>query len=287
MKFFTLIIFMIFIMPVYGNVALDDSDLSTPIHEIIDSNDFFRADNIEVLDNDRGQTIIEIKITKNDITRDIVSPEFILGIDCQNNQGKRFSAIGELKNQWTKIENHKGEVYDLIFNGECGKKHILSFDFDSFGGQAMSIFELVMRAKEKFSKIDRLDFWKEKLIVVYPSNGDFYNWRAVHVTKGHYWDVVGHELGHAIYDMANMGSFGGGYHRIDECYSTTLALSEGWASFFSAWLSLDLSDPDAKFEYMVPRRAPLQVEHIPADVCKGQKNEWRVYGFFLGSNRFK
>jgi hypothetical protein len=31
---------------------------------------------------------------------------------------------------------------------------------------------------------------------------------------------------------------------------------------------------------MVPRRAPIQFENIPADVCKGESNEWRVTGFF-------
>jgi hypothetical protein len=30
---------------------------------------------------------------------------------------------------------------------------------------------------------------------------------------------------------------------------------------------------------MVPRRAPLRFESIPADVCAGQTNEWRVTGF--------
>jgi hypothetical protein len=45
-------------------------------------------------------------------------------------------------------------------------------------------------------------------------------------------------------------------------------------------VSVALDDPDAKFEFMVPRRAPLRFETIPADVCAGQNNEWRVTGFF-------
>ena len=48
---------------------------------------------------------------------------------------------------------------------------------------------------------------------------------------------------------------------------------------FSAWLSVSQSDNDAKFEYMVPRRAPLRFETIPDDVCHSDKNEWRVTGF--------
>jgi hypothetical protein len=31
---------------------------------------------------------------------------------------------------------------------------------------------------------------------------------------------------------------------------------------------------------MVPRRAPLRIEAIPADVCRGERNEWRVTTFF-------
>ncbi|MCB0407103.1 MAG: hypothetical protein KDD34_02800, partial [Bdellovibrionales bacterium] len=52
-----------------------------------------------------------------------------------------------------------------------------------------------------------------------------------------------------------------------------------WASFFSAWISLDLNDPLAQFEFMVPRRAPLGVETVPDDVCAGPTNEWRVYTY--------
>jgi len=69
----------------------------------------------------------------------------------------------------------------------------------------------------------------------------------------------------------------GGAHRIDECYSARLAFSEGWASFYSAFTQVASDDPDAKFEFMVARRAPLEIEHVPDDVCEGQTNEWRVY----------
>ncbi|MEN9722679.1 MAG: hypothetical protein RJB38_665 [Pseudomonadota bacterium] len=31
---------------------------------------------------------------------------------------------------------------------------------------------------------------------------------------------------------------------------------------------------------MVPRRAPLRSETIPADVCASENNEWRGTGFF-------
>ncbi|MFP5501741.1 MAG: hypothetical protein ACLGIN_04575, partial [Candidatus Sericytochromatia bacterium] len=71
-------------------------------------------------------------------------------------------------------------------------------------------------------------------------------------------------------------SGGGGPHKIDECYSGGLAWSEGFASFFSAVISIRRDDPDAKFEYMVPRRKPIRIENVPDDVCEGYTNEWRV-----------
>lgn len=118
--------------------------------------------------------------------------------------------------------------------------------------------------------------WWDHLPIEWPADGDYYGWGTLHITQAHQWDVVGHELGHAVYFAASSFAGGGGSHKIDECYTQGLALSEGWASFFSAAVQLDRADPDAKFEFMVPRRAPIRVEHVPADVCAGEKNEWRT-----------
>ena len=41
-------------------------------------------------------------------------------------------------------------------------------------------------------------------------------------------------------------------------------------------ISVKRDDPDAKFEFMVPRRKPIRLENIPTDVCEGYTNEWRV-----------
>lgn len=169
--------------------------------------------------------------------------------------------------------------YRIVFEVRCGQRLSLSFDAESDAGQAVSVFNTGIRGETRLDSAVGLDFWNSKLRFVYPSNGDYYSWGRVHVTRGDHWDVVGHELGHGIYDLAGIGRFGGGRHFIDRCYDETLALSEGWASFFSAWIHLDLADNDAKFEFLVPRRAPIRIEHIPDDVCDGPTNEWRVTGF--------
>lgn len=197
---------------------------------------------------------------------------------CEKGTSKdMFRGSLVFENNWYTIKKRK--PYEFLFDLKCGESTKFIFDYDSFAGEVMGIFEIAEIAKEKFEKLGLLDFWNRNLTIRWPGAGDYYSWGTVNVTKGYQWDVVGHEIGHAIYDFANIGQFGGGSHRIDECYTDNLALSEGWASFFAAWLKVQLNDADAKFEYMVPRRAPLKFENIPSDVCAGPKNEWRVTGF--------
>jgi len=124
-----------------------------------------------------------------------------------------------------------------------------------------------------------IDWWKDPLTVVWPGGSDYFSpgeW-TLHITDPMSWDVVLHELGHAVMNGAMVTHTSGGEHKIDECYSEGLAWSEGWASFFAAAVHLSPDDADAKFEFMVPRRAPIRVENVPDDVCKGAASEWRVF----------
>lgn len=173
---------------------------------------------------------------------------------------------------------NRGTVYAVNARAKCGKLR-LSFDAASPGGQAVGIWHVAKLAEDRLREAVGLEFWRSSITINFPGSGDYYSYNRVNITRGDYWDVVGHELGHAIYDQAKIGTFGGGEHLIDQCYSEELAFSEGWASYFSAWLQVGLDDVDAKFEFMVPRRAPIRFENIPADVCKGSANEWRVTGF--------
>ena len=256
---------------------LHEEDLAGPILEIVNAPEVIKADRFESERSRNGKTQLSLIIEKNSkhqkIKGIISSAEL-----CQKNQ-TQFKKLISLESNFYHLKSQQGKTYKLEISGECGKSNRLIFEHDSANGQAMGVIDILETAITKFKAIDRLGFWKKRLRVVWPGGGDYYSWGILYITKGHYWDVVGHELGHAIYDMARIGRMGGGSHRIDECYNDALALSEGWASFFSAWLKVDLKDPDAKFEYMVPRRAPLEIEHVPSDVCLGPKNEWRVYAF--------
>ena len=196
---------------------------------------------------------------------------------CINDSRSLIEASFKLETPFFSVQQRK--VYKIKVKLTCGHMNTFSFNYDGHSGQALSIFNISKKAVLKMKEQNIISFWKKKIKIIYPGRGDYYSYGTVHLTKGHHWDVVGHELGHAVYDMADIGVMEGGPHRIDKCYSKGLALSEGWASFFSAWLSVDLKDKDAKFEYMVPRRAPLHFEHIPSDVCPGEGNEWRVTGF--------
>lgn len=126
-----------------------------------------------------------------------------------------------------------------------------------------------------------LDWWRFQIRTIWPGQGDYYTNNTVHLTGAEQWDVNGHEVGHAIYHQALNARSQGGFHKIDDCYSGTLALSEGFASFFSAAIHLERNDPDARFDqYLVPRRAPIRIENVPEDVCPGSRNEWRVASAF-------
>jgi hypothetical protein len=262
--------------------------------KIMKGTDFFRADDIEATNVRSNAISLQLKIRKNDQLSDITPLQFKLlssntpqmlnsnGIlsnfkSCETNPNEKFRVSYIFDNKYFQVAYRK--TYELIFTINCGEKTILIFDFDSTGGQVLGIVDIAETAMNKLKDNKLLSFWKKKIKIKWPANGDYYSYNTVNVTKGYQWDVVGHELGHAIYDQANIGSFGGGSHRIDQCYSEALALSEGWASLFGAWIKVSLSDPDAKFEYMVPRRAPLRFETIPPDVCSSHKNEWRVTGF--------
>ncbi len=171
------------------------------------------------------------------------------------------------------------QIYTLNFDLPCKGFTEIWADRGSPLAQVLAIWTIGFIGQEKLRASTGLDFWRKKIPFNFPGQGAYYSMGVVHIPNGEEWDVVGHELGHAIFDQGRIGRMAGGEHYIDRCYNQTLALSEGWASYFSAFINLGLNDPDAKFEFMVPRRAPIRFEHVPADVCAGFNNEWRVNAF--------
>lgn len=139
-----------------------------------------------------------------------------------------------------------------------------------------------LKALDFLTKEGDISWWDQTLTVKWPSDGDWFSpWSfSLNISNARAWDVALHELGHAVMHKAMRAQPAGGSHKIDECYSPQLAWSEGWATFFAAAVWLDRGDPDAKFEFLVPRRAPIRLENVPEDVCRGQGNEWRVAAGF-------
>lgn len=135
-----------------------------------------------------------------------------------------------------------------------------------------------LRAFDFLARQGDLAWWDQTLTINWPGSSDYFSpWSfSLELTDAEHWDVILHELGHAVMHKSMKAQSAGGQHKIDECYSPALAWSEGWATFFAAAVALERDDADAKFEFLVPRRSPIRIENVPEDVCRGQSNEWRV-----------
>jgi len=281
----------------FANPALHEEDLSGGhIFRLQSFSDVLKEDRLEtealpgvlefhLLREDRGiltpVSAVEFRASSGSFSGAFTTDrDGVISIPAACAASDKLSLEASFKNAHFSIENPSGSrAYRLLYQGPCEGRVRWIVKSDSEAGQILGVWQVAERARRRLEAEVGLAFWKKRIPFVFPSDGDYYSWGKVNITRGDFWDVVGHELGHAIYDQAGIGGSQGGQHKIDQCYTGTLAFSEGWASFFSAWVSVPLDDADARFEFMVPRRAPLRFESIPADVCAGQTNEWRVTGF--------
>jgi hypothetical protein len=191
--------------------------------------------------------------------------------------GKPVDVVYELGNDRWSIGNYRWAGPKLTLAAGATDTGTQALDPASENGQAGLIHLIWNRALAEFER-DQIDlgWWRAKIKTNWPASANFYNFGAVNLTDAPWWDVNGHEIGHAMFFAAFDSAAGAGEHMIDKCYSGGLAWSEGFGSFFSGVISLRRDDEDAKFEYMVPRRKPIRLENVPTDVCEGYTNEWRV-----------
>lgn len=230
--------------------------------------------NIMVNLNVDGKTVLSALTDENGIW----SSE----LDKSKYEGKTVNIVFQFVNKYWTITGK-----DKVYSWNMTSLNNISSDIDtgtispvkdSENAKAAFINDIYNRYLKMFKKegISVDTWWTSQLKTVWPQNGNYYSWKTVNLSDADHWDVNGHEIGHAMTDIGTNSSMGGGQHKIDECYTENLAWSEGFATFLSSVVSLDKTDPDAKFEFLVPRRAPIRQENVPTDVCNGQKNEWRV-----------
>lgn len=186
-----------------------------------------------------------------------------------------------LENRYWQITNYAWEGPAVGVNGPT-QAGITTLTPGSENAKAAWIHDVYLQSLALFAREGvPLDWWQRPIRTIWPGRGNYYTSYTINLTGAEQWDVNGHEIGHAIYHQALNAASRGGQHKIDDCYHDTLALSEGFASFFSAAVHLDKNDPDARFDqYLVPRRAPIRIENVPDDVCAGPANEWRVSSVF-------
>ena len=199
----------------------------------------------------------------------------------------KYKAVLRLSNpRWSIVDESSGRPFewtagdvDLSSGGvDLGS---LAPDPASQNGRIPLIHLQYLEAVGAFERLGLdLAWWDRPLTVIYPASSDYFSGWSLHLSEAKAWDVNLHELGHAVMAKGMNARGGGGSHKIDECYSAGLALSEGWATFFAGVVRLSPADADARFEYLVPRRAPIRLENVPADVCQGENNEWRVAATF-------
>lgn len=189
-----------------------------------------------------------------------------------------------LDNSLWSLRNPRGDAsYEwespaFVLSGNGLDLGTLRPDAASFNAKLAVLHLTYLKAADFLKTQGSLSWWTRPLRVNVPSDADFFSpgsW-SLDLSNPLAWDVVLHELGHAVMSGAMRAAPAGGQHKIDECYSQALAWSEGWATFFAGAVQLSPHDPDAKFEYLVPRRAPIRLEIVPPDVCAGSSNEWRV-----------
>lgn len=189
-----------------------------------------------------------------------------------------------LDNDRWRFENSDGNRYEWVSAPfELGPGGADLGDVAPFSGAENAKLGLVhltfLEGLDFLKRSADAEWWRKTLLVRWPGDGDFFEpWAfALELTNADAWDVNLHELGHAVMNGAMRAAPAGGQHYIDRCYTPELAWSEGWATFFALAVRRERGDPDARMGvHMVPRRAPIPVENVPADVCAGSGSEWRV-----------
>ncbi len=233
---------------------------------------------------DGGNITVNLTVDGKTIASNLTEENgsWIINLEKAKYSGKNIGVNFQFTNKLWSITGQ-----DKTYSWEGQSITALSSDIDAGtispvkgteNAKAAFINDIYNRYLKMFKKegIDINGWWKVQLKTVWPQNGNYYSYNTVNLSDADHWDVNGHEIGHAMTDIGTNSNMGGGQHKIDECYTETLAWSEGFATFLSGVISIDKADNDARFEFLVPRRAPIREENVPQDVCKGQKNEWRA-----------
>jgi hypothetical protein len=174
----------------------------------------------------------------------------------RNGSGATYSFAGP------KVTQLQGAV-------DLGELHVTPTLLSS---EVLWIHQTMTRIEDRLAPIIADLSWWPKLPIHWPANGDYFMSGELYINRPGAWAVIAHEFGHAAYHFGTTGAMSGGFHRITDCYTSLLAWSEGWATFWGAVIFVDPNAENPTF----PVAGNVAIENVPASVCQGETNEWRV-----------
>ena len=183
------------------------------------------------------------------------------------------------------IYNHIGQPFHFEFDVPCGTEVDVTFTADQkdLVDAWAAMAEVTNRITPLFPA--GVDF--RPFRIVYPrwpgetsdSAEDVELQRSYAPERGlefYYQFTLRHELGHQVAQRLSLFQGGGPQHYLDQCYSPDLALVEGWADFFAAWMVGDFVEDQPGFPGM------FILNPVGDFYCHGYTNETRTAAFLWG-----
>ena len=128
----------------------------------------------ETYESNFGETQVRIVITEDDFSKTITHDE--ININCKKGEGSL-----SLENEYFRIRSQS--VFYIRGPVICQKLNVWKFEKESSEAQVLEIYHQAITARDKFIEKGLVNFWKRRINIKWPSNGDYYSWGTVNITR--------------------------------------------------------------------------------------------------------